>query len=94
MTKKYYKEVKRKPTRDYWCPNFDGNQVEVTIIGNCPLGDTVWHRVCVWGADDLGMEMDFYGEDQEKDALTVYGKVMNFDYVDFKHLKELGFKSA
>ena len=54
----------------------------------------VWHRVSVWGADDLGMERDFFGTSQEKDALAVYAKVMNLDYVDFNPLKKMGFKSA
>jgi len=90
----YYKEIKLKPTRDNWCPNFPNNQVTVTIFCNAIHEGNIWHRVCVWGDDDLGMERDFFGEEQEQDALDLYGRVMNLDYVDFRHLKKMGFKSA
>jgi hypothetical protein len=92
---KFYSEKKLKPTRDNWCSNFPNNQVEVTIYCNMASGTNgCWHRVCVWGNEDCGMEKDFFGEEQEKDALSVYAKVMNLDYVDFRHLKEMGFTNA
>ena len=94
MNSKYYDEQKFKPTRDNWCPNFPNNQVRVRIMCNMEHNGSIWHRVCVWGNDDCRLERDFFGVSQEKDALAVYAKVMNLDYVDFKPLKEMGFKSA
>jgi len=98
--RKYYEEHKMKPTRDNWCPNFPNNQVSVSIYLNMGATDDkddegigIWHRVCVWGSDDCGMEIDFT-EHQEEDALNVYAKVMNLDFVDFAHVKSLGFKGA
>jgi hypothetical protein len=94
MKSEYYNESKFKPTRDNWCPNYSNNQVRVRIMCNMENKGKIWHRVCIWGMDDLGLERDFFGAAQEKDALVVYGRVMNLDYVDFKPLKEMGFKSA
>ncbi len=91
---KFYTETKLKPTRDDWCGNFPGNQVQVSIYCNNEYEGEIWHRVCVWGNDDCGLEQDFFGEDQEEKALEVYAKVMNLDYVDFKILKEMGFYGA
>lgn len=91
---KYYEQQKMKPTTDNWCPNFPNNQVRVRIICNMNDEGKVWHRVCVWGNDDCGMERDFTGEFGERDALACYARVMNLDYVNFKPLKEMGFQSA
>lgn len=94
MKPEYYDEEKFKPTTDDWCPNFDGNKVRVRIMCNMEHNGKIWHRVCVWGMDDCGLERDFFGISQEKDALEVYARVMNLDFVNFAPLKEMGFKSA
>lgn len=64
MASKYYRVEMFKPTRDDWHPNYRIAEdkrygatgfVRVSFLG---LNDGV-HRVCVWGADDMGMERDF-----------------------------------
>jgi hypothetical protein len=87
-----------KPTNDEWYPSFkidgwyDGikNQalVEVTFTGQ--LSDGTW-RVCAWGADDHGMELD---QETEGHALTTFMQVIGMNYVNIKDLITLGFISA
>jgi len=49
-------------------------------------------RVCVWGADDCGMERDF--ENREAEALNTFMQVIGLPDVNFQDLKQLGFVSA
>ncbi len=53
-----------KPTPDDWYPNYEGDLVKVRLgiyIPDCCAKNKgkKFHRVCVWGADDCGMEKDF-----------------------------------
>jgi hypothetical protein len=93
---KTHEEHKFKPTKDNWCPNYPNNQVRVSIFLNNydASTDEIIHLVSVWGDDDCGMEKEFRGRDKEDEALKCYAKIMNLDYVDFKHVKELGFVGA
>jgi len=43
-----------RPTNDDWYPNYEGNLVRLRVLS---LSDGMW-RVCVWGNDDTGMEID------------------------------------
>ena len=88
-----------KQTDDNWCGNYK-------VVGDCRVSDIVevsfcqtgpnppingdW-RVCVWGNDDLGMEMDF---DNETTALNMFYQVIELDKVNMSLLKKLGFWSA
>lgn len=42
-----------RPTTDQWYPNYDGNLVKVRVVEYSKGGA----MVCVWGADDFGMEI-------------------------------------
>lgn len=46
---------------DDWCPCFEGNKVKLSIfIQNNSKLNYHFVRICVWGADDLGMELDYH----------------------------------
>jgi len=88
-----------KPTHDDWYPSY---QVEgwdnlqlvcVSFIQTGPdpaRGNGQW-RVCVWGADDCGMERDY---DDRSEAMTMFYRVISWEFVDLTLLLELGFVSA
>jgi hypothetical protein len=83
-----------KSTSDDWYPNFDGDLVRVTLYLCTTYQNKVWHRVCVWGADDCGMEIDFHGADKAIDALRKFHEVLMMTKVSQTHLLEIGFKWA
>ena len=64
------KEKKFKPqilqrmvtVTDDWYPCFEGNQIRLSIMMNhCKRNnkDVYWVRICAWGADDFGLELDY-----------------------------------
>jgi hypothetical protein len=85
-----------KKTLDDWYPSYKlTNNVELvkvsfTTTGPNPPINGEW-RVCVWGNDDCGMEIDFI---DEKKALSIFMEILGCDYVNMELLKDLGFKSA
>lgn len=86
-----------KRTTDNWRPSYkmdDGKtmlaSVTFTQIEPESLIDVKW-RVCVWGNDDCGMELDF---DDEKIAWCCFLRVIGLDDVTIAALLELGFVSA
>jgi hypothetical protein len=88
-----------KPTNDDWYPvyqvkGWDNLQlvcVSFTQTGPDPArGNGKW-RVCVWGADDCGMERDY---DDRSEAMTMFYRVISWEFVDLTLLLELGFVSA
>ena len=77
-----------KPTTDNWCPNYNNKTVAVSPVLNISDGS---FRVCVWGADDMGMERDlktFAG------AQRIKKKVWKLKVITVKKLKKLGFYPA
>lgn len=81
-----------KRTKDNWYPlyrtfNEDLVAVKFCMTGPKPPEDGLF-RVCVWGADDFGMEKDFY---DETEARNCYLELLNMDTVDIQPLKDLGF---
>ena len=85
-----------KKTKDCWNPNFPGNVVRVSIMLHLPTFNTKdesWHRVCVWGDDDTGMEKDFVHHEIEK-AQKCFNQIMEMSNVDFQALEDIGFRSA
>lgn len=45
---------------DDWYPCFDGNQVKLSLfINNVNHLNMHFVRICVWGNDDYGLEMDY-----------------------------------
>ena len=89
-----------KPTKDYWYPNFKGNRVQVSIhipdneyMAYNPSAYTA--RVSVWGADDCGMEKDFFGSEGRKKAKELFHLLVNeHEYVNFTTVKNYGLISA
>lgn len=88
-----------KQTDDDWCGNYkvadDVRVSDLVEVSFCQTGPNPpingdW-RVCVWGNDDLGMEMDF---DNETTALNMFYQVIGLDKVNMSLLKKLGFWSA
>jgi hypothetical protein len=83
-----------RPTKDDWCPNFDNNLVRVTLHTCMVNNGKMWHRVCVWGDDDCGMEKDFHGKETKKDAVKLYKYLLSLPHIEKKILKGLGFVPA
>jgi len=81
-----------KKTSDNWCPNYNYDFVMVSFCqtGPNPPINGEW-RVCVWGADDFGMERDFKNKDE---AWQVFIEVISLDNVTIDELKLLEFISA
>lgn len=73
-------------TNDDWYPNFSNNTVVISPV--LPLSDGTF-RVCVWGADDCGMEIDCK---THKEATKILNKIK--EPVSKFDLKELGMYSA
>lgn len=82
------------PTNDEWYPNFEGDKVRVSLMTDMEYKGGIWHRVCVWGADDDGMEIDFDGAETKILAEEMYKKIIDLPYVDKPILKKWGFGSA
>ena len=95
MRKCFYKEVS-----DDWHPNwkvttkvgapqgrFQADIVAVSMFALSP-GFTHW-RVCVWGADDFGMEFDSVHEERVQER---FDAIANHDgKIDRHFLEDLGF---
>ncbi len=94
------KTVIFKETNDDWYPNFGENcfkkSVKVTLYTNLKSHEEsyVWHRVCVWGADDCGMELDFIGFRFKESAEMIFRKISDMKFVNKKDLEEMGFVNA
>jgi hypothetical protein len=73
------------PTTDDWYPNFERNTVECSLL---KLRDGMF-RVCIWGADDTGMERDF---ESQMDAKAMFKALPNPVTRDW--LKAQGFVPA
>lgn len=74
-----------RPTTDDWYPNWPGDMVYIRM---CPLSNGLF-RVCVWGADDTGMEIDVKSKEE---AQAIYNSLPPI--ISKKDLKERGFYSA
>lgn len=86
-----------KLTQDDWYPEYsceDGKLVCVSFLKTGPESLTGYDwRVCVWGADDCGMEKDFPKE-RENEAWCCFLEVIGMRFVNVQNLKDLGFVSA
>jgi len=78
----------RVKTSDDWHPNHKGDLVEVSYLGKLPDGNS---RVCVWGADDLGMEYDVKDKGL---ARKMFRKLKDKDNITKAELISLGFVYA
>jgi len=82
------KDIKKKViTSDNFFPCYEGNKVEVTFIREKLTNDMF--RVCVWGADDFGLEFDNKSIEKCK---AVFEKIK--DGITIENLKGLGFNIA
>jgi hypothetical protein len=84
-----------KETTDDWYPSYKCHnmllvRVSLTQTGPTPPVDGEW-RVCVWGADDCGMEKDF---DDITVAAQCFLDVISLEFVNMKDLTDMGFVSA
>ena len=77
-----------KPTDDDWS-NYYSDLVQVRL---CKTTDDMW-RVCVWGDDDIGMEID-YQHNQESYALTMFMQVVGLERVNMETLSKMGFYAS
>jgi len=90
MYKEYYKTILIKTTDD-WCPNFNDDEVRLSV--DRLIGMPITYRVSVWGADDLGMEKDFTMPNPEEEAVRLFEKIKRMESVSFDILKGFGFVS-
>ncbi len=81
-------------TTDDFCPNYPGDLVLLTWmrLGQMPeevkAGEPVLYRVCCWGADDLGLDMD----SPDKEMIhQMYLDVIELQPIDIPGLLALGF---
>ena len=85
--------VKYVTTPDDWYPTFQGQTVRVRMVRLRAYGDSLGGiRVCVWGADDFGMEMDFKGDKALSRAAEKF-EVIN-DGITQDALRSMGFVHA
>ena len=92
---KYFKRSFFKKTSDDWYPCY---KIEKDARHSEGLVEVIFtklidgmYRVCIWGADDFGMERDFK---EEYDAWNIFLLVIKLEDVTFNKLKELGFYYA
>lgn len=67
-----------RPTTDSWAGTFPDGTVGIAIVpltkwvrGKCGRltkddSNVIWYRVCVWGTDDTGMEIDNLSHDEAR----------------------------
>jgi len=91
MSKMKDKTIRIKTTDD-WCSNYNVDEVELSII-NIGSESQPEYRVCVWGADDLGMEKDF-SSTELKEAILLFEKLESEGMVSICMLSNLGFIST
>ena len=66
------------PTLDDWYPNYPRHTVRCSLV---QLPTTKEYRVCVWGADDTGMERDFESYDEAKEEYDLLPNPITKDYL-------------
>lgn len=49
---------------DDWYPCFEGNKVHISMFVT-NVRDSKFVRICAWGADDFGVELDYKGPNFE-----------------------------
>ena len=84
------------PTTSNWYPCFDAQGEPAKSVGHVRvkflelLSGAGW-RVCAWGADDFGMEIDLASR---AEALDLYLLIVGGGSVTVEDLEGLGFKRA
>jgi hypothetical protein len=85
-----------RPTKENWHPSYlieSKTYLQVRVLklwmGDKPVPPK--YRVCVWGADDMGMEFD---TESETEAYSLYLVLCGQQYIELADLKARGFISA
>jgi len=71
-------------TTDDWYPNFEEDKVRLSLSNIRGSNNRQWDivRICVWGNDDFGLEMDFEGGTEiENEAKFNFWKEKIYDKV-------------
>lgn len=55
-----------RPTTDDWAGTFPDGTVGIALLSLTNHRYSIKHRVCVWGTDDLGMEIDVTSCDEAR----------------------------
>lgn len=82
---------------DDWYPNFKNDTVRVALMYQ-KYSNYDFVRICVWGADDFGLEMDFEGTSQENELKfnewkeNIYDKIP--ELCNKEYFKKLGLYST
>lgn len=85
------------PTLDDWYPTYDNGTVRVKVNDVRWLWDELAIRVCAWGADDFGLELDLrFASHEEVEAAFAHWveTVKGWESVTQQQLKALGFVPA
>lgn len=86
-----------KQTKDDWYPSFkiagDVRYADLVLVSYIELVPSGEWRVCVWGQDDMGVELDFPPYERVK-AWDVFISIIEKEYVEYAYIKSLGFYSA
>ena len=88
-------EVYKETNEDWYpCYEIEGISEMLVRVSFLSLGhDSTEWRVCVWGADDFGMEKDFKKDEREQ-AWTCFQNVILLQYVNVRNLVDMGFVRA
>ena len=78
-------------TTDDWYPNFPNSEVEISLMKLMDGKST--YRLCVWGADDCGMEIDVETTNPDN-LIREYESLISSPPITKKHLTSLGFVRA
>ena len=85
-----------KETEDNWYPPHelvtDARYKYLVEVSYVELDNGEW-RVCCWGKDDLGLEIDF-GQHERMKAWEVFIKILEQKYVSIDFCKSLGMVEA
>jgi hypothetical protein len=86
-----------KATEEDWYPSYDLGVEKMKLLRVAFMPLRAWKdnpeqwRVCVWGADDFGMEKDFIHKDEAHRAFTY---IIELDLITVDELKSIGFVYA
>jgi hypothetical protein len=86
--KRYKKTTIMVTSEDDFCPSFENDKVELNLSERCP--HTGSNFVSVWGADDLGMDIEI--KDLTK-ARELFRKLKK-STISFQMLYDLGFETC
>ncbi len=88
----FYRRTAFVPVTDDWIPNHPANTVEVSTMSlHQGLAPANAYRVCVWGADDFGMERDF---ETKEEAIALYEDMISRESLSRDVCRSLGLEPA